>query len=204
MIPNDKAPIRRPTLDDCVRFHGHFCPGLAIGFRAAEALMAALGAEERAEDEELVVIVETDACGVDAIQVMTGCTFGKGNFLFRDSGKHAFTLASRKSGRAFRACLKPVPPRDPERVALFEKVRDDRATPEELERFAEGHRRSGERIMELRADELFEIREITIDMPVKARTVDSAVCEGCGESVRVDYLVSVGGRRLCRQCSEKC
>jgi len=36
--------------------------------------------ENRAEDEEIVAVVETDACGADAIQVRTGCTFGKGNF----------------------------------------------------------------------------------------------------------------------------
>ncbi len=35
---------------------------------------------ERDGDEELFAIVETDACGADAIQVITGCTFGKGNF----------------------------------------------------------------------------------------------------------------------------
>ena len=62
----------------CIEFHGHTCPGLAIGFRAARTLMERLGVK-KAPDEELVAIVETDACGADAIQVMTGCTFGKGN-----------------------------------------------------------------------------------------------------------------------------
>ena len=62
----------------CVEFHGHVCPGVAIGFQAARVLMELLGVG-RAPDEELVGTVETDACGVDAIQVMTGCTFGKEN-----------------------------------------------------------------------------------------------------------------------------
>jgi len=76
----------------CIEFHGHTCPGLAIGFQAARVLMERLGVL-RAPDEELVAIVETDACGADAIQVMTGCTFGKGNFVFKDYGKHAFSLS---------------------------------------------------------------------------------------------------------------
>jgi formylmethanofuran dehydrogenase subunit E len=38
----------------------------------------------RAKDEELVAIVENDACGVDALQCVAGCTLGKGNLLFRD------------------------------------------------------------------------------------------------------------------------
>src|SRR4030043_1392109 len=90
----------------CVEFHGHRCPGLAIGFQAARALMDRLGTK-RAPDEELVAIVETDACGADAIQVMTGCTFGKGNFIFRNYGKHAFSLMDRKRAKAMRVCLRP-------------------------------------------------------------------------------------------------
>ena len=80
-----------------VDFHGHVCPGLAIGYRAAKAGMEWLSAK-RAEDEEVVAIVETDACGADAIQVLTGCTFGKGNFFHRDYGKQVFTLLGRKIG----------------------------------------------------------------------------------------------------------
>jgi len=62
----------------CVEFHGHICPGLSIGYRAALAGMDRLN-EERAPDEEIVAIVETDACSADAVQVLTGCTFGKGS-----------------------------------------------------------------------------------------------------------------------------
>ena len=57
----------------CVEFHGHECGGLAVGFRAALYAKELLG-EERSEDEELVCIAETDACGVDAILVILGCT----------------------------------------------------------------------------------------------------------------------------------
>jgi formylmethanofuran dehydrogenase subunit E len=46
----------------------------------------------RAEDEELVAIVENDTCGVDALQCVVGYTFGKGNRLFRDDGKHVYTI----------------------------------------------------------------------------------------------------------------
>ena len=79
---------------DIIKFHGHSCPGLAIGFRLATAAMNALGAT-RSDDEELVAVVESDACGVDALQCVSGCTFGKGNLVFRDYGKHAYSLFSR-------------------------------------------------------------------------------------------------------------
>ena len=39
-------------------FHGHMCPGLAIGIRAAELALREIG--PHASDEEVVAIVETD------------------------------------------------------------------------------------------------------------------------------------------------
>jgi formylmethanofuran dehydrogenase subunit E len=71
------------TYDEIIQFHGHECPGLAMGYRMATAAMKKLDSI-RAEDEEIVAIVENDACGVDALQCVTGCTFGKGNLIFRD------------------------------------------------------------------------------------------------------------------------
>ena len=102
----DEEILSSEDLTKCIKFHGHMCPGLAIGFRAARTLMERLGVR-RAPDEELLAIVETDACGADAIQVMTGCTFGKGNFIFKNYGKHAFSLMDRRKGKGH-SCLSQV------------------------------------------------------------------------------------------------
>ena len=102
--------------EKCVEFHGHICPGLAMGYRAATIGLREL-ATRRALDEELVAIVENDACGVDAVMVITGCTLGKGNLLFRDFGKHAYTFMSRKSGVGVRICVK-ADPRNIQAVSL--------------------------------------------------------------------------------------
>ena len=72
-----------------VEFHGHSCPGLIIGIKAAMYVME-LFHEAFSEDEELVCVAENDACGVDAIQSILGCSVGKGNLLFRMRGKHAY------------------------------------------------------------------------------------------------------------------
>ncbi len=64
------------TVEEIVRFHGHMWPGLAMGIRAAEVALCEIG--PRSSDEELVTLTETDMCAVDAIQYLTGCTFGKG------------------------------------------------------------------------------------------------------------------------------
>ena len=92
----------------CVAFHGHSCPGLAIGFRAATLALAHLGVDGPAADEELVCVTENDACGVDAVQVITGCTMGKGNLLYRGTGKMAFSFYCRNSGASVRLCLRSL------------------------------------------------------------------------------------------------
>lgn len=77
----------------CIDFHGHQCPGLAIGFRVAMAARKGLGVTS-AGDEELVCVAENDSCSVDAIQLLLSCTLGKGNLLYRDRGKQAFSFSS--------------------------------------------------------------------------------------------------------------
>uniref|UniRef100_UPI0040560DE8 FmdE family protein n=1 Tax=Candidatus Electronema sp. TaxID=2698783 RepID=UPI0040560DE8 len=74
--------------EQCIAFHGHECPGLAMGYRAAKAAQSKLGVKF-SPDEEVVCVTENDACGLDAVQYLTGCTLGKGNLIYRDRGKQA-------------------------------------------------------------------------------------------------------------------
>lgn len=60
-------------------------------------------------DEEIVCIAENDACGVDAIQLILGCSIGKGNLLFHMSGKQAFSFYNRNTGQSIRLILKKKP-----------------------------------------------------------------------------------------------
>ncbi len=91
--------------DSAKKFHGHECMGLAWGYKVAMFALEKLGVD-RAGNEELVAIVENDSCAVDAIQVVTGCTFGKGNLIFRDYGKHVYTFFKRSSGEGIRITRK--------------------------------------------------------------------------------------------------
>lgn len=88
-----------------VKFHGHECKGLAWGYKVATFAMEKLGID-RSSDEELVAIVENDTCTVDGIQVVTGCTFGKGNLIFKDYGKHVYTFFNRNTGKGIRISRK--------------------------------------------------------------------------------------------------
>jgi formylmethanofuran dehydrogenase subunit E len=54
-------------LTAAVEFHGHLCPGLVMGYLAAKVGLERLG-PDRAEDEELIAIVENDSCAVNSCQ----------------------------------------------------------------------------------------------------------------------------------------
>jgi formylmethanofuran dehydrogenase subunit E len=185
----------------CVEFHGHICPGLAIGFRAARTLMERLGVR-KAPDEELFAIVETDACGADAIQVMTGCTFGKGNFIFKNYGKHAFSLVDRKRRKAMRVCLRPDAYKaDPKYLSLSGKVQNDEASQKELAQFRQLQQAQVQKVLEADAESIFKIEEISIDIPPKARITESGTCDFCGERTQIDLLNKINGKRLCIPCA---
>jgi formylmethanofuran dehydrogenase subunit E len=199
----DEEILSSEDFNKCVEFHGHLCPGLAIGFQAARILMERLNVR-KAPDEELLTIVETDACGADAIQVMTGCTFGKGNFIFNNYGKHAFSLVDRKRRRGVRVCLRPdIFKPDPEYFSLSKKVQNNEASPIQLEQFRQLQRERTKKILDADPESLFKIEEISPDIPPKARMIESGICDFCGEPTKMDLLRQMNGQKICILCDHQ-
>lgn len=166
--------VNQENWDRARAFHGHECPGLAIGVRVCEAAAQVMDIG-RAEDEELVCIVENDACGVDAVQALVGCTFGKGNLLYKPRGKQAFTFVRRRDGLAVRFVL---------------KARND------------GMERETWRMHLLAApvDALFDWREATTPAPEAARRFASVQCEQCGEAAAENMIRLQEGKKVCLDC----
>ena len=84
--------------------------------------------------------MENDACGVDAVQVLTGCTIGKGNLIYKDHAKQVFTFICRDSKKAVRVALKAsfnIDNIDPKVSELRPKVMSGSATDEEVKEFRE-------------------------------------------------------------------
>jgi formylmethanofuran dehydrogenase subunit E len=185
----------------CLDFHGHLCPGLAIGYQAAQAGMQWLAAQ-RAEDEEVVAIVENDACCVDAVQVITGCTFGKGNFIYRDHGKIAFTFFNRATAKGVRIArtAEIEDPVSPEHRNLQDKIRQDTATAAERKQAGRMREEASRRILDKRPEELFTITEVMVPLPEKARIEPSVNCDRCNEPVMGSKLEHIEGERVCRGC----
>ena len=164
--------------EKCVAFHGHECPGLAIGFRAAEAAHVWLGMTGFSQDEELVCVTENDACGVDAIQVLLGCSFGKGNLIYKDTGKQAFNFFDRKNAKQGRIVFKKSLMPTMDRKAM------------------QAH------ILSAPLEELFSLKDVSFELPERARLFASIVCEKCGESAPEHKIRLEEGQKVCLDCAK--
>lgn len=200
---NAKQIIEGEKFKRCADFHGHICPGLSMGYRAAEAAMEWLK-ENRSVDEEIVAIVETDACSADAVQVLTGCTFGKGNFFYRDYGKMALTLLSRQSGKGVRVVLRAgafAP--DENHMALLKKVMSGSADEEENKQFQGLHFQRTCNVLEMPLEKLFDINPVQMELPSRAQVESSEPCALCGEPTMRTKLEPSDSGSICRGCAEQ-
>lgn len=175
-------------IEDVQAFHGHMCPGLAIGIRVAEQALLEMG--ERPGDEEVVAIVETNNCAVDAIQYITGCTFGKGNLIYKDYGKNAFRFIRREDGKAIRILVK---------MSKSPKGEAPEMDAEEWERM---RAEQIKRILSTPLNELLEVQKIKAEMPSRARIFNSVDCECCGEGTMETRLRLLNGKIYCPECFE--
>ena len=191
--------LSQETIQQVIDFHGHWCPGLAIGIRAGEYVTEKMG---RAADEEIVTVVETDMCGVDAIQVLTGCTFGKGNLIYRDLGKMAFSFHRRADGFGVRLVFnrEMLDGQVDGFTDLTTRWLKGQLNQEEIAQLMQMREERAKRIMESPLEEVFTVKEPDIPLPQRARILESLTCAQCGESVMESRTRRLEGKTLCIPC----
>jgi len=194
--------ISKELIEKTIAFHGHSCPGLIIGIRAAELALQKLA---HVDKEDLVAVVETDMCGVDAIQFLTGCTFGKGNLIHKDYGKAAFNFYDRSKNVGFRAVVRPDISGDigSELRSLMKKVEAGTANQEESNRVQKLRNTLQERYMKADLEEMFVVTDPGLPAPKSARILASLKCEACGEMTMESRTRRFDGKTLCLPCFEK-
>jgi formylmethanofuran dehydrogenase subunit E len=163
-------------IQETIAFHGHNCPGLTIGIRAAELARCNLSIHKTANS---VCVTETDMCGVDAIQFLTGCSFGKGNLIHKDFGKSAFTFFNRDTGKGFRAVFNNN----------FSTGQTDREQRISL-------------LLEADLEELFTWTPVDVPPVRPARILKSIVCDACSEKTMESRIRLFDGQSLCIPCFE--
>ena len=195
--------MKGSTFEAVIGFHGHSCPGLAFGFRVAEAAMRRL-LTDRAEDEELVAVVENNSCAVDAIQAMAGCTFGKGNLVFLDYGKQVYTFFRRSDGKGLRVAVswQGQPESESDRALWQRYLAGDRC-PEVMAAVARCKQARTNAILRAAEGDLLTISEPQVVLPAPARIYNTVLCGCCGEKVMASRTVEIGNEIRCIPCSGK-
>ncbi len=193
------------SFDDVTEFHGHTCPGSAIGYKAAKIASEKLNLNS-SENEEIVAIVENDSCAVDAIQVVLSCTFGKGNLIFNDYGKGVYTFISRDKSKAIRLAMKnsfnPLDV-DPKFSELIKKGKNNSLNSKEKEQFQIIKDEICDKIINMSNDKIFTIKEVEIPVPEEANIYESLVCDECEELTAEHRIKNYKDKKLCIPCFEK-
>ncbi len=159
------------------KLHGHYCPGLAIGVRAAYEALRLLEIEDN-QKKGLYCIAESSACYVDGIQWVFGTTTGKNNLEVRPAGKVAFSFYDRANGTSIR---------------LFYT-----GTPEGM-----GRDEMTEYILTAPFELLFSVGSTKFAAPEdKFVRIPEKPCSRCGESTKENFLQLAGDMYLCPQCRE--
>ena len=171
--------------------HSHLCPRQILGVRMGLAGLVALGLEAPVKKGDALVIIETDGCFADGIEVSTGTNIGHRNLRVADFGKIAATFVNVQTGQAIR--LSPA-----------QNVREhaESYAPEIKSRYyAQLH---GYQLMP--ANELFVFREVGLNPPLDAILSSPgfrAECARCGEEIINERQVIAGGLSLCCTCANQ-
>lgn len=161
--------------EKAAEFHGHKCPGLAIGYKVSLLALKHLEIKDDINDEDIVCIAETDACGVDAVQVILKATVGTGAMRIMYTGKQAFNIFNRKNGKKARFVLN------------------------DMQNFNSKEERM-EYILSADEEKLFTIKEVKMDFPEKAKIFNSYICAECDEKNAENAVSLINGRYVCNSC----
>ena len=179
------------------KLHGHYCPGLAMGVMAAvEGLnrlslmcnlpVSVLNSSEGMED--VLSIIEINSCFADGIQFVSGCTVGNNGLIFRDYGKTAVTFCLR-DGRGIRVASngkfhEQLYKLEPGFRPLFDEViKNHSRNPEKLKDYKKTAMTAGLKMCRVLPDEVFNISEVSVELPDYAPIKNSLLCSVCGESI---------------------
>lgn len=139
-----------------VNFHGHLCPELAIGYRAAKLALSRLKFD-RVQASRQKVVVHNAGAAVDAIQYLTGCTVGKRNLIIHDEERHQYEFITEEG--VLELVLNPSVWRAATRLGAMEKkIGAAKAAQEELSVYWATVDRTIDEVLHLSEEELFRVR----------------------------------------------
>lgn len=169
--------------------HDHLCPRQVLGVRMGLAGLAAIGLEAPMPHKAALVILETDGCFADGVEVASGAVVGHRTLRIVDQGKIAATFANVESGQTVRL----APSLDVRQRALKYASEIKKKYYAQLK---------GYQIMP--ETELFTFQEVKLEPALKliiSRPGLKAKCANCGEEIINERQVCSEGKVLCRTCA---
>lgn len=164
-------------------------PGIILGIRMSVLAMKLLEIDDPSRyHRKLIVVVETDRCLPDVIELVLGCRLGNRTLKFRDWGKMAASFLDLTRTRAFRVAAQESI--ETEALRCFAGLPRDQALTEAYTVFTD--------------EKLFKwqhavVRFFPEDLPgYRAKRV---LCERCGEGIGFCREVRKNGLTLCRACA---
>jgi len=180
---------------------------MPMGLRVGAAAMNKLGVE-RSKDGQLMAMVELGddhcaTCFADGIQMITGCTFGKGNIKKLHYGKWGVTLVDTQTGRAVRATPKAEVMLANKKSEFITEYRMKHIPASKVP--AEVVEPLIEKVMTAPDNMLLNIGEVfDYEVPPKAESFSVFVCDMCGEMVVEGYgRYLEDEKKVCQPCYEK-
>ncbi len=189
----------KSEFNDVVAFHRCYCLDIAMGYRVAKALMREMG-EDMRDLKHVIAYAGAPTCAVDAIQKIAGCTLGKRNLIYTNTGKSVFALQNTRSGRTVRAYVHYWDTFDQLAFRAQREKASAATTPGKKAEFKEMLDAKIEEILTTAEGSLFRITESTMATPQKSGKFISERCDSCGEYAKADLLVEHEGNRVCREC----
>ena len=186
--------------------HGHKCPAMPLGLRAGAAALEALGVE-RSTDGQLEAILELGDghcahCFADGVQMITGCTFGKGNIRKLGYGKFGLTLVERATGRKVRVVPRAETQMASRQTPFFMEYRTKGIPASQVP--AEVVEPMIQKVMNAPVDQILKVGVVEQGPAIQRPEEQFAafVCEACGEMVIEAYGRIQNDLRLCIPCRD--
>lgn len=206
--------VSNKDLDTCLNktagIHGHFCPGIALGVMATVHGLEQVRNSILHSDglENLMAIVEINACFADGVQVVSGCTLGNNSLVYSDLGRLAATFAVRGNEHGVRVRVRPdfrarIERLVPEFYPLMKKVVIDREIDAQAKAaFKHKGTEAAFALIQLPFSEILISETTTPNLPEYAPITDSVVCSECGEMIMATKVLKDADERdLCYVCA---
>lgn len=169
--------------------NGHVRSGMVLGIRLALLGLKEVGIEDpHQHHRSLVVIVETDRCLPDAIELITGCRLGNRTLKFNDLGKMAATFQNLGSDHAVRVSTREAANQ------LAHEMFPDLDKDEAL----------GRAYRVLSNTELFTCQSGHVELnpeDIPGYWAPRVICAMCEEGIAFNRQLIVDGRTICRSCA---